>query len=90
MQRPYAVDQSEHTVDERLSLSIVQGAQGGAAAQMGVVVRIASGTSQGTFARNFDRERGAFSFEDFTPRTNHFGSFQTNPFSIRSISILPG
>jgi hypothetical protein len=40
---------------------------------MSVVVGITSGTPQRTFTRNFDRERGALSLEDFAPCTNHFG-----------------
>ena len=59
MQRPHAVDQFQHAVNERLSLSIAQAAQGGAAAQMRVVVRITSRTLQRTLTGNFDGKRGA-------------------------------
>ena len=74
------VDQFQHTVDELLALSIAQAAQGRAATQMSVVVGITSWTLQRTLTGNLDRERGALSFENLAPCTNHFGSFHENPF----------
>ncbi len=75
MLRLHSVDQFKHTIYEFLALAIAQTAQGHTATQMSVVVCITSWTLQGTLTGNFDRERGSFSFEDFAPRMNHFGSF---------------
>src|ERR1700693_3806697 len=87
MQRPYAVDQFEHTIDELLALSIAQAAQGCAATQMSVVVGITSWTLQRTFTGNFDGERGPFSLENFAPRMNHFGSFHDKSLSQAGLKL---
>ena len=60
-------DELDDAVDERLSLEIAQLAQGEAAAEMLVAVRVTARAAQRTLARDLDRERRRVAGENSTP-----------------------
>ena len=68
VQRLQAVDDFQNAVHESLAPAIVEVTQGLAAAEMCVVIRVASGTFQGTFAGDLDGKRRALTLEDLSPR----------------------
>jgi hypothetical protein len=68
------VDNFENSVNQMLAFSIVQLAQGHAAAQVGFIVRVATRTSQRAFAREFYRKGRRLAPEDFPPGSNDFRS----------------
>lgn len=74
MQRLEAINDFEDAVDESLPAAVVQVAQRLSAAQMRGVVSVTAGTSQRTFARDFQGERRTLALENFAPRLNNLRS----------------
>jgi hypothetical protein len=72
MQRLEAVDDLKNAVYQFLPLAIAKTPQSHPAAEMRVIIGIASGTSQRALARNLNGQRGPFSLENLPPCSNNF------------------
>jgi hypothetical protein len=70
MQWLQSIDNFEYSVYQGLALSVVKVAQGLPAAQMRVVIGVATRTSQGAFTRNFYRKRRLLTPKNFAPCLN--------------------
>jgi hypothetical protein len=71
MQGLEAVDDLENAVYQFLPFAIAEISQSHPAAQMRVIIRIASRTTQRAFARDLNGQRGPLSFENLAPRANN-------------------
>ncbi len=75
MQRPQAVGHLQHSVDQLLSLAVAKAAQRDAAAQVPVLVGVASGAPQRALPGDFDRKGRPLSLQNPAPRFyNHLKS----------------
>jgi hypothetical protein len=57
----------QHAIDQKLPFAIVQVSQGSAAAEMGVIKRVATRAAQRAFPSDLNRERGVFASKNFSP-----------------------
>ena len=68
VQGALAIDDFHESIDELLAFEVPEPAQGDAAAEMIVAVRVAAGTPQRALSRDLDRKYRLMSAEDASPR----------------------
>jgi hypothetical protein len=67
-----AIDNVEHTIDERLPLAIVEAPQRNSTTQVAVLIGITARASERTLFRYFDGQGGRSTFEDLAPGPDDF------------------
>src|ERR1700722_853745 len=76
MQRLQAVHDLEHAINQGLAAAVAQFAQSFSAAEVLVLIGVTARTFERALAGNFDRKRGRFTLENFSPGLNDLRSFQ--------------
>jgi hypothetical protein len=66
-----ALDQLEDAADQIVAAEVGKIAELGCAGEVRITIGIASGTAQGAFASNFDREKRDFPTQDFPPGSQY-------------------
>jgi len=69
MHRAMAADQIENTFDQRISEKVPKFTQGSSVAEMTLAIGVASRTTQGTFASDFNREQRNAAAQNPPPRS---------------------
>src|ERR1700691_5716215 len=69
MHRAMAADQVENAFNQRIPTKISKFTQGGSIAEMTLAIGVASRTTQGTFARDFNRKKRNAATQDLPPGT---------------------
>jgi hypothetical protein len=77
VERAMLINQLEEPPDELGSLEIADLSQRNAAAEMFIAVSVATGTSEGTFAGNLDRQGRTITAKDSPPRGDNAFHHQT-------------
>jgi hypothetical protein len=72
-----AVDDFEDTIDEGLALAVGEAAEGGAAAEVTVVIGVTARAAQRAFLGDFNGQRRLLALEDHSPSFHDLGSFQS-------------